>query len=47
MGAFEQDIENYVGPIIEINEEDLYKNLSESLYRRFKNKSLMCKNVDI
>ena len=47
MCAFEQDIKNYVGPIIEINEEDLNKNLSESLYRRFKNKSLMCKNVDI
>ena len=40
MCSLKEEVENYIGPIIEINKEDLSKNLSDSLYRRFKNKSL-------
>lgn len=40
---YQENFHNYVGPIIEINNEDLKNNLSECLYQRFRNKSMLCK----
>ena len=40
MCSLKEEVEKYIDPIIEIIKEDLNKNLSDSLYRRFENKSL-------
>ena len=40
---FKEETVKYVGPIIEINEADLSKNLTDCLYNKFRNKSMICK----
>ena len=40
MCSLKEEVEKYIGPIIEINKEDLNKDLPVALYLRFKNKSL-------